>query len=189
MRSLDENPLDIFIEGWGRMASAWGMSKVMAEIYALLYLSSRPLSLEDMSEKLKTSRSNISLNVRSLQDLGVVRKVVIRGDRRDFYTGEDDIAKVAKRLVAEKKKRELDPAIEIVEKALSAAAVEPQDHAVDEDPFTLYYDRLKALQALIVTVEGIFSAFIDGASKESIPLDELKIQKPGKIQRADDRIS
>jgi DNA-binding transcriptional regulator GbsR (MarR family) len=63
---------DIFIEGWGRLGPAWGISKVMAEIYALLYVSEKPLTLEEMSRTLKTSRSNVSMNVRQLLDLSVV---------------------------------------------------------------------------------------------------------------------
>ncbi len=96
------DPLGILIEGWGRMGSCWGVGKVMAEIQALLYLSARPLSLEEMADSLKISRSNISLNVRGLQDLGVVKKVIVPGDRKDYYTAEDDVAKVARRLAGEK---------------------------------------------------------------------------------------
>ena len=102
-----DNPLHIFIEGWGRMGTHWGIGKVMAQIHALLFLSTRPMSLEDMSEHLKTSRSNISLNVRALQDLGVVKKVIIPGDRRDYYSAEESIEKVTRGLAAAKKKRKL----------------------------------------------------------------------------------
>ncbi|MCK4774714.1 MAG: transcriptional regulator, partial [Candidatus Krumholzibacteria bacterium] len=121
-------PLDIFVEGWGRMGGYWGISKVMAEIYALLYVSEAPLTLEDMSNKLKTSRSNISLNVRGLIELGVVNKVVIRGERRDYYSAEYNIGKVAKLLAVAKKRRELDPAREIVTDALEASKSDDGNH-------------------------------------------------------------
>jgi len=175
-QSIRNSPLDIFIEGWGRMAGAWGISKVMAEIYALLYLSGRPLCLEDMSEKLKTSRSNISVNVRSLLDLGVARKVLIPGERKDYYIAEEDIVKVAKRLASDKKKRELDPALEIMEKALTAAAEKSEEDAGGDESTEFYAERLKALQSLILIVEGVFNTFIDGASKNNISF--LK-SKPG----------
>ena len=76
---------DIFIEGWGRLGPSWGISKMMAEIYALLYVSPSPLTLEAMSGQLATSRSNISTNVRGLLDLGVVHKVIVRGERKDYF--------------------------------------------------------------------------------------------------------
>jgi DNA-binding transcriptional regulator GbsR (MarR family) len=144
---------DIFIEGWGRLGTSWGISKVMAEIYALLYVSPQPLTLEEMSRKLKTSRSNISTNVRQLIDLGVVRKVIVRGERRDYYAAEDDITKVAKLLALAKKRKELDPAMEIVDKAM-AAATEAGDEATAQ--------RLEELKRHMDFVNAIFHAFVGG---------------------------
>jgi DNA-binding transcriptional regulator GbsR (MarR family) len=144
---------DIFIEGWGRLGTSWGISKMMAEIYALLYVSPQPQNLEDMSHKLKTSRSNISTNVRQLIDLGVVNKVIVRGERRDYYAAEDDITKVAKLLALAKKRKELDPAMEIVEKALSAAA-DAGDQTTAQ--------RLEELKRHMDFVNAIFHAFVGG---------------------------
>jgi DNA-binding transcriptional regulator GbsR (MarR family) len=144
---------DIFIEGWGRLGPAWGISRVMAEIYALLYVSEQPLTLEQMSRTLKTSRSNVSTNVRQLLDLSVVHKVIIRGERKDYYTAEDDITKVAKRLALAKKRKELDPAMEIVENALASAA-----NAGDE---TIAH-RMEELKRHMEFVNAIFHAFAGG---------------------------
>lgn len=161
MISRQDSAHDIFIEGWGRLGTTWGISKVMAEIYALLYLNADPMTLEDMSGKLKTSRSNISMNVRALVDLGVVKKVIIRGDRRDYYTAEDDIGKVAKLLALAKKKKELDPAIEIVNKALEAAGSEP---GADSDEVAFRTERLAELKKHMEFVSAIFESFMGGAA-------------------------
>jgi DNA-binding transcriptional regulator GbsR (MarR family) len=144
---------DIFIEGWGRLGPSWGISKMMAEIYALLYVSTSPLTLEDMSRQLKSSRSNVSTNVRALGDLGVVHKVIIRGERKDYYTAEDDVTKVAKLLALAKKRKELDPAMEIVNKALAAAdgSAEPE-----------IAQKLDELKRHMDFVNAIFHAFVGG---------------------------
>lgn len=177
MYQKSSNPVDIFIEGWGRMGTQWGISKVMAEIYALLYLSSRPLSLEEMSERLQTSRSNISTNVRSLQDLGVVKKTLIRGDRKDYYTIEPDIKKVAVRIAEGKKKRELDPALEIINSALSAVeSAREADIGVDENT-EFYIGRLKTIKHLVETVEQIFLAFITTDTVSPDDAEESEIFK------------
>jgi DNA-binding transcriptional regulator GbsR (MarR family) len=144
---------DIFIEGWGRLGPAWGISKMMAEIYALLYVSPAPLTLEDMSGKLATSRSNVSTNVRGLLDLGVVHKMIVRGERKDYYTAEDDITKVAKLLALAKKRKELDPAMEIVDKAL-AAAHDGRDTATAR--------KFEELKRHMEFVNAIFQAFAGG---------------------------
>jgi DNA-binding transcriptional regulator GbsR (MarR family) len=161
------DPLDIFINGWGRMGVSWGMGKVMAEIQALLYLSPRPLSLDDMSERLKTSRSNISLNVRALQDLGVVQKVPMPGDRKDYYAAETELATVARRLAAAKKKRELDPALDVVTRTIQAAnaALREDKGKGNGDPdgggSTVDTERLQQLKDLMERIGDIFETFID----------------------------
>jgi DNA-binding transcriptional regulator GbsR (MarR family) len=159
-----ENPLDMFIEGWGRMGAHWGVGKVMAEIQALLYLSAEPLSLEDMSEKLKTSRSNISLNVRALQDLGVVHKVIRPGDRKDYYEADEDLGRVARRLAAKKKKRELDPALRIVNDVIVAAS----SHAAARDRHGSVPEtkKLHDLKELLAGIAGVFDTFIGETSNE-----------------------
>ena len=144
---------DIFIEGWGRLGPSWGISKMMAEIYALLYVSPSPLTLEDMSSKLATSRSNVSTNVRQLLDLGVVHKMIVRGERKDYYTAEDDITKVAKLLALAKKRKELDPAMETVEKALAAA---------NDSRDSVTAQKLEELKRHMDFVNAIFHAFAGG---------------------------
>ncbi|UCG50843.1 MAG: hypothetical protein JSW58_11630 [Candidatus Latescibacterota bacterium] len=183
LRGLAENPLDVFIKGWGRMGVCWGVGKVMAEIQALLYTSARPLSLGEMSERLKTSRSNISLNVRALQDLGVVRKVIIQGDRKDYYTAEVDVEKVARRLAAAKKKRELDPAIEFVTRAIEAAgALDNRDSSDGNgnpagELDSVVTDRLLQLKSLMEKIGVIMDMFIDDEVTELRQRNATEVQK------------
>jgi DNA-binding transcriptional regulator GbsR (MarR family) len=175
MHSLSETPLEIFIEGWGRMGTQWGISKVMAEIYALLYMSEQPLNLEEMSDRLQTSRSNISTNVRSLLELGIVRKAIIRGDRRDYYTIEADIRRVAVRIAEGKKKREMDPALDIINNALEAAIQAKQRSVAADESVDFYITRLQALKQIVEAVESIFKAFIigDDAGAENLESSEI----------------
>jgi DNA-binding transcriptional regulator GbsR (MarR family) len=161
-RPQTENLLDTFIKGWGRMGVYWGVGKVTAEIQALLYLSHRPLSLDEMAERLKTSRSNISLNVRILQDLGVVRKVHAPGDRKNYYQADADLPGVARRLAAAKKKRELDPALDVVRRAIEAAnAARSETGGGGGDGGSANVERLYELKGLIEKIGDVFDAFID----------------------------
>lgn len=135
------------------MGTHWGVGKVMAEIQALLFLSNEPLSLEDMSDRLKTSRSHISLNVRALQDLGVVRKVIIPSDRKDYYTTDGNLGRVVRRLAAKKKRRELDPALRIIDQAIHASNARPGTETQTE--------KLHELKTLMEGIAGILDTFID----------------------------
>jgi len=83
-----------FIEGIGRLATTVGVSRVIGQLYAMLFLSDKPLCLDDMVERLKISKGNASLNIRGLERLGAVKKVWVKGDRKDFYEAELDFQKV-----------------------------------------------------------------------------------------------
>jgi len=158
---------DIFIEGWGRLGPSWGISKMMAEIYAALYVSPSPLTHENLSEKLATSRSNISTNVRMLVDLGVVHKVIVRGERKDYYSAEDDITKVAKLLALAKKRKELDPAMDIIDKAIDAAG--------ESESATIH--KLEELKRHMDFVNAIFHAFVGGEADPKTLANVIRVKE------------
>lgn len=87
---------DTFVEGIGRLAATVGVSRVVGQLYALLFLSQEPLCLDDMVERLKISKGNASLNIGKLESLGVAKKVWVKGDRKDFYEAELDFEKIIK---------------------------------------------------------------------------------------------
>ena len=87
---------DRFVEGIGRLAATVGVSRVNGQLYAMLFLSEKPLCLDDMVERLKISKGNASLNIRKLESLGVAKRVWVKGDRKDFYEAELDFEKIIK---------------------------------------------------------------------------------------------
>jgi len=85
---------DRFIEKIGNMCSKFGLNHFMAQLYAVLYLSNKPMSLDDLVEHLKVSKGNVSINIRELERWGAVRQIWVKGSRRDFYVAEEDIKKI-----------------------------------------------------------------------------------------------
>ncbi len=98
-----------FVETWGQMAGAWGISRTMAEIHAILYLSSKPLSMDDLMSRLDISRGNASMSLRSLVDWGIVSRVHKRGDRKEYFQAEQDVWAMFRAIVRERVKREAEP--------------------------------------------------------------------------------
>jgi len=94
MNSEIEKVRDGFIENTARLGARLGLSRVSVQLYALLFLSERPLSLDDMVKILKISKGTASVNIRTLEQLGAVKKVWVKGSRRDFYEAELDTFKV-----------------------------------------------------------------------------------------------
>ncbi|MFT3825538.1 MAG: transcriptional regulator [Chitinophagaceae bacterium] len=103
-----------FINSWGSFGTHWGINRTMAQIHALLLVSADPLSADDVMDELKISRGNVNMNMRELIDWGLVERVLIPGERKEFFTAEKDIWKVATQIIKERKKRELDPMMKLM---------------------------------------------------------------------------
>jgi DNA-binding transcriptional regulator GbsR (MarR family) len=115
MARLTEIPeAEAFILHWGEMGTNWGVNRSVAQIHALLYLSDRPLNAEDISETLKLARSNVSTALKELQSYSIVRRQHVAGDRRDHFVAETDLWELLMRISAERKRREIDPTIELL---------------------------------------------------------------------------
>lgn len=105
-----------FIQQWGILGSQWGINRTMAQVHALLLVASEPLSTDDIMEQLNISRGNANMNVRDLINWQLVQKVIVSGDRKEYFTAEKDIWKVATCIMYQRKKRELDPMLKVLDK-------------------------------------------------------------------------
>jgi DNA-binding transcriptional regulator GbsR (MarR family) len=104
-----------FVLHWGEMGQAWGINRTMAQVHALLFVSPEALDAEEISKLLDVSRSNVSTSLRELITWGVVRRVHIIGDRRDRFEALKDVMETFRVIMAERKRREMDPTIALLE--------------------------------------------------------------------------
>src|SRR5690606_4884993 len=118
-----------FIQAWGTLGSKWGINRTMAQIHALLLVSPDPMSAEEIMEGLNISRGNVNMNVRELIDWGLVDKLHKPGDRKEYFVAEKDIWEVTKRVARERKKRELEPVLKVLEQ-VSAVEGDKKDRNV-----------------------------------------------------------
>ena len=105
-----------FISSWGAFGTHWGINRTMAQIHALLLISPDPLTQDDIMEELNISRGNTNMNIRELINWGLVERVILSGERKEYFTAEKDIWKVVKQIVKERKKRELEPMMQLLDK-------------------------------------------------------------------------
>lgn len=106
---------DQFIAQWGSLGSAWGINRTMAQIHALLMVTEHPLSTDAVMEELRISRGNANTNLRDLVGWGLVRSVVRKGERKEFFEAEKDVWKMFCIITRERKRREVEPAMELLE--------------------------------------------------------------------------
>ena len=113
--------IERFVLHWGDMGGQWGVNRSISQIHALLYLSERPLTAEEIAEALGLARSNVSHSIKELLSWDLIRRVPVRGDRREHFEAETDVWEMFIRIAAGRKEREIDPAIAALKFCLSAA--------------------------------------------------------------------
>ena len=128
-----------FISSWGAFGTHWGINRTMAQIHALLLIHPEPLTQDDIMEELDISRGNTNMNIRELINWGLVERVLVTGERKEYFAAEKDIWKVVKQIVKERKKRELEPMLQLLDKL----------EAVEGDK------RDKNVKTFVDTVSGI----------------------------------
>lgn len=129
-----------FIQSWGILGSQWGINRTMAQIHALLLVASKPLSTDEIMDELSISRGNANMNIRDLIEWQLVDKVIVPGDRKEYFSAEKDIWKVATKIVYQRKKRELDPMMKVL---AQLSDVEGDKRNADVKAFTETIDNIK----------------------------------------------
>ncbi len=103
-----------YVTQWGALGSQWGINRTMAMIHAMLLVSPEPVNTDTVMESLSISRGNANTNLRELVDWGLVRNVIIKGERKDHYEAEKDVWKIFCIVARERKRRETEPASKVL---------------------------------------------------------------------------
>jgi DNA-binding transcriptional regulator GbsR (MarR family) len=120
--TVGESPVtDRFVLHWGEMGSVWGVNRSVGQIHGLLYLSDKPLTAEDIADRLGLARSNVSNSLKELQGWNLVRRVHVMGDRRDHFAAETDLWEMVTRIAEGRKQREVDPTISLLQGCMTDA--------------------------------------------------------------------
>src|SRR5262249_56190800 len=114
-----------FVEHWGLMARAWGINSTMGELFALLYITGTDWTADDLRHWLGVSRGNVSMNLRELLAWGVVHKVHRAGERRELFRAETDVWTLFRKILSERKRRELEPSLRVLDQASKLAGNQP----------------------------------------------------------------
>jgi HTH-type transcriptional regulator, glycine betaine synthesis regulator len=141
-----------FVEHWGVMARSWGINATMGELFALLYISGTDWTADALRQWLRISRGNVSMNLRELKAWGVVHKVHRPGERREFYRAEADVWILFRRILTERKRRELDPTLVVLERTVRMIEADPTELPIRERVVALrqFFGRIDALASRLL---------------------------------------
>ncbi|PRY94417.1 transcriptional regulator [Hasllibacter halocynthiae] len=118
-----------FVMHFGEMGSRWGIARTVGQIYAVLFLSERPLCADALVQALGVSRSNVSMGLKELESWNLVRRKHVAGDRREYFETPEDIWQIVRTLIAERKKREIDPTLSTLRELELRTPAEGDAHA------------------------------------------------------------
>lgn len=154
---------DRFIETWGRMGSAWGISRTMAEVHALLYITGESMCTDDVMERLNISRGNASMTLRGLTDWGIVHRQHKRGDRKEYFQAESDIWTMFKTIARERKKRELDPVVASLFEVrdMTGDTRLARKNGADAQELKAHNQRLDEMLNFVSTLDKLSSGVLD----------------------------
>lgn len=113
---------EAFINQWGVLGAQWGVTKTMGQIQALLMVSEEPLTTDDMMTRLQISRGNAHGGIKDLVNWGLAQKVIVKGDRKDYYTAEKDPWQIFFIVARERRRREIEPLLKLLHEVQSESA-------------------------------------------------------------------
>ncbi len=158
-----------FTEGLSQISRFWGFPKGMGAIFAVLYLSPTPLSLDEIVSETGLTKGAISTEIRALARMGLVHRSTKLGDRKDYYTAEADFYAAIRSILKERQNSEFDRAVRSVKDTL----VKMDENWVEDDDWKFTYERVQALQS--------FFDAIDSLTKAVVRLESLGISNVTKI--------
>ena len=144
-----------FILHWGEMGTRWGINRTVAQIHALLFLSPKPLSADQIASVLGIARSNASNSLRELQYWGIVRVVHLAGDRRDHFESMKDVFAMFRVIARERKKREIDPTMRILQQCIAESAKQKSADKYSRDRLTDLLNFFELAETAYAQVEKL----------------------------------
>ncbi len=167
-----QEALERFILFWGEMASNWGINRTMAQIHALLYAAEKPLDTDAIMERLQISRGNANMNLHSLVNWNLVRKVHQSGSRKDYYVAEKDVWHITAQIIRERERREIGPVMQQLQECRDLLAGKPdtedcRDLSPQEQQFC---ERIENLMELMEVFDGFFQSLLPFVQKRNVPM-------------------
>lgn len=155
---------DEFVAQWGAISSSWGINRTMAQIHALLLVSPEPMFTDEIMELLQISRGNAHGNLKELVNWGIVRSVHKKGDRKEYFEAEKDVWRMFCTISRERKRREIDPALEVLRRCAGKTG------EMDCDDCREFHQQMKNLTEFVEMISGLMDRLSCAEQNKAIPL-------------------
>ncbi len=144
---------NLLVRRWGEMGGYWGISRTMAEIHALLFVSSEPLCTDDIMAQLHVSRGNASMNLRALVDWGLIQRAHKLGDRKEYFVADTNVWHMFETITRERRRREVEPIIATIDRCREMVTqADPAPAGAARE----FLRRLEELRDFLTTMGSLF---------------------------------
>lgn len=155
---------DEFVTQWGAIGNSWGVNRTMAQIHALLMVTPDPMSTDQVMEELKISRGNANMNLRELVGWGLIRSIVRKGERKEFFEAEKDVWKIFCIVTRERKRREIDPVQDVLLRC------QEQTAGLKGPEAEAFQKQIKELADFVATTSKIMDRVASSQQSKIVPL-------------------
>ena len=163
-----------FINSIGRIASFFGFSRMMGQLYAVLFLSPDPLTLDDLKDRLGISKGNVSINIRALERWGLVHQVYKWGERRDYYTAETDIWKIVSGVLQERERKESRQLADSLSDTITTLDKISRSSTAPEAPLAAFYlERVQMLRRFFDFSDFLLDMMVKGGAVDFSTVKDL----------------
>ena len=155
---------DEFVSQWGAIGNSWGVNRTMAQIHALLMVTPDPMTTDQVMEELKISRGNANMNLRELVGWGLIRSIVRKGERKEFFEAEKDVWKIFCIVTRERKRREIDPVQDVLLRC------QEQTDGLKGPEAEAFQKQIKDLADFVATTSSIMDRVASSQQSKIVPL-------------------
>ncbi len=153
---------DTMLDGLGQLSDYFGYNKVLGKMYGALLLSPTPMSLDDLMAHLDISKASVSMNMRTLENMGIVREVWVRGDRRKYYEAESDLWRVLTNVLGSRELRDVNQALDVLEENIEHLRDTMNTMSPDDRKLASFYiDRIDHMKDFFRFAKLILTSIIE----------------------------
>jgi len=152
-----------FVRTWGEMGSSWGIPRTMAEVHALLYIVGEAMNTDQVMDRLSVSRGSASMSLRALMDWGLVHRVHVRGDRKEYFKADLDVWNMFRIILRERKRREIDPVLMALHECRDLVTGVEEATTGDRTDVEALSARVDSMIEFVGLVDSLASRFVTPA--------------------------
>jgi HTH-type transcriptional regulator, glycine betaine synthesis regulator len=171
---LGLTPESEVVETVGSLIEFWGFKRALGRVWAMLYLSPTPLSAQDIGDKLGMSAGAVSMALNELQVWGVITRTHRPGDRKEYFSAEEDILKMVTRVLSDRELRQIESActtFDNAEHALSQQSDEAKSHGeAAAASLEFQRQRISHLRRVATAGKTLLEGFILTSKLDASPL-------------------